>query len=1031
MNDLVETLWGQFGVETEEHLDLIEPLLARAGPDGVDADGIGQLFRSFHSIKGLARAMDLLAMERVAHQSENLLGLVRDGSVPLDARLVDNLLQAVDSLKALREVAIATRADGEMPDELVDQLARMFAALSGQPVSAASPPPPPPASTSAPPATAPEPGEAGDSSAVFDLHEDPEMLAIFVEMVQTRLPELALALDAERTDGGALAAEAAEAISYAATVMEFQRVAEDLERLARSIPTDHQPDAEERRALLLQIGDIREQMAFVGEATGQDVGADVLADVLAQFIRDDLASLIQELADAYGHIEMDASEGDLDALYTDSGEFAEVARRVFAVVSSVGCQSLGRLLLLLADVYHRVASGDLMPAIELFEATTPILEAVDLRAALTAGDPITDLDPAVEAELSRGFRQALAVMSGESIAETAGAGAVVAGLHLKPEMMEVLSGDAQARLTAALGEAGTYAYELTLHLESTSEAAGNFVEWLSTAVESITNRTVLMDTESWFEFLVLAKLPPEEMQTQLATLDPGLDCLKAAAQVTAEPGGRPLVGAAPPPAAAPSEPSPPPPPAAVARVPSGEAASSQPAAPPSDGEGQARPAPARPAAKPAVEAKGQASSQVLRVRSETIDGFMSQISELRVAVTGIAMLNEDTRWPTALATLRRVIEALPSDTQGEGVNALQVLADYLRQVRGFEERLDSLLGRLNANALDLRVVPIDTIFNRFPRAVRDLAQAQGKDIRLVLEGRDVRVDKGMVELLVDPLMHMVRNGIDHGIEPPDQREAAGKPAEATLALRAQQRGAEVVVDVVDDGRGLDVDAIGAKAVERGLATAAELARLTPRQIFRFIFAPGFSTAKQVTETSGRGVGMDVVLTSVNKLGGDIEISSERGRGTTITLRLPLSAALQSALLVEADGQFLGIPERHITAIATVAPDQIQYVSGQPAIVHRNAFLPIYPLGALLGMGEAQPIRDVRQVVILSNGRNAIGVAVDRLLRRQELFLKDLHPALAALPAIGGASVLGDGRVVLVLDVDGLIQVAQRGAAAAA
>ncbi len=992
MNDLVETLWGQFAVETEEHLDLIEPLLARAGPEGIDGEGIAQLFRSFHSIKGLARAMDLFAMERVAHHAENLLGLVRDGGIALDAGLVDRLLEAVDSLKALRDVANATRADGVSPTDLVNSLAALFERLSGAPAShpGSAPPPPPAPIAHAPNAPAP------------DLHEDPEMLEIFVELVQARLPDLAGVLDPAAEEGARQTAQAAEAIGYAAGVMEFGRVAENLERLARAVPTDRQPTEVERRDILLQLGEIRAQMDLVAEATGRDVGASSLGLRMKPLIRGDLAGLLQELADAFGHIEMDAVEGDLDALLTDSDEFATVAKAVHSAFSCLGFGIGCRLLMLLADVYHRVATSDLTPTLDLFEVTRPILEAVDLRGPLLLGDDLSDVAEALEAGLSLQVRQALAVISGEALPSSGGDGLVLAGLHIKPAMVEVLSVDAQARLVAAMAPGDRYAYELMLHLESNSAAASSFVDWLSSSVEPVTNRTVLVEGESWFEFLVLAPLPPDEMRQHLSTIDPNLECLKAARQVTAEAGGAQLLG----------------------KTPVVEEVTRVSAVAPTA-------APQTVVAKTAGDGKGQAASQVLRVRSETIDAFMSQISELRVAVTGITLLNEDNRWKLALAELTRLMQALPPERQVEGAAAVQTLSDYLRQVRGFDERLDSLLGRLNANALDLRVVPIDTIFNRFPRAVRDLAQTQGKEIRLALEGRDVRVDKGMVELLVDPLMHMVRNGIDHGIERPEVRKAAGKPPEANLALRAQQRGAEVVVDVVDDGRGLDVTAIGAKAVERGLVTPSDLARLTSQQVFRFIFAPGFSTVTAVTETSGRGVGMDVVLTTVNKLGGDIDITSEPGKGTTFSLRLPLSAALQSALLVDVAGQVLGIPERHVSGIATVKPDQIQHVGGQRAMVHRGGFLPIYPLAELLAMGAAPDASRAIEIVILSNGRNAIGVAVDRLLRRQELFLKDLHPSLAALPAIGGASVLGDGRVVLVLDADGLIQLAHHGARAEA
>jgi len=234
--------------------------------------------------------------------------------------------------------------------------------------------------------------------------------------------------------------------------------------------------------------------------------------------------------------------------------------------------------------------------------------------------------------------------------------------------------------------------------------------------------------------------------------------------------------------------------------------------------------------------------------------------------------------------------------------------------------------------------------------VRTLAQEQGKNVRLTLEGRDVRVDKSMVELLVDPLMHMVRNAVDHGIEPPDERARAGKPPQASVTLGAVQRGGEVQVQVSDDGRGLNEAAILEKAVSRGLTNAADAARLKPHEIHRFIFAPGFSTAAKVTETSGRGVGMDVVLNTVQQLGGDIDVETKAGGGATFTLRLPLSAAMQASLLVRVNSQTFGIAERFVSSVLEVAAEDMLESSGQKAIRHNGMALPVYRLADLLWQG---------------------------------------------------------------------------------
>jgi chemotaxis protein histidine kinase CheA len=273
----------------------------------------------------------------------------------------------------------------------------------------------------------------------------------------------------------------------------------------------------------------------------------------------------------------------------------------------------------------------------------------------------------------------------------------------------------------------------------------------------------------------------------------------------------------------------------------------------------------------------------------------------------------------------------------------------------------------------------------------------------------------------------VRNAVDHGIEPAEERRAAGKPERARLTLRASQRGSEIAIEIADDGRGLDSEAIRRKAVDRGLVTASRATSLDDAEVFQFIFAAGLSTAAAITETSGRGVGMDVVLFTVRRLSGDIAIRSERGKGSVFTLTLPVSAALQNALIVRVGDQSLAIPERNVAAVTEIERDSIWQIGTGRSMLYRQAVLPLYDLGSLLGMPDAIPDgRTVQPVIVASNGRNLVGLQVAAIEQRQELFLKDLHPLLAQFPGIGGASVLGDGRVVLVLDGDELIQLAARG-----
>jgi chemotaxis protein histidine kinase CheA len=429
--------------------------------------------------------------------------------------------------------------------------------------------------------------------------------------------------------------------------------------------------------------------------------------------------------------------------------------------------------------------------------------------------------------------------------------------------------------------------------------------------------------------------------------------------------------------------------------------------------------------RPGAEAHAQAS--VIRVRSESIDELVRQIGETLVVANGMG--TELARHGDAEFALLRAGIARLGGGGGPLLDMVDRLRDGMRAMAGLHERLDQAIQNLHEQTLELRVVPLDALFTRLLRAARELAQTQDKRVNFQAEGRDVRIDKTIVEQLASPLTHMVRNAIDHGIETAENRLKAGKVGTASFTLSAIQRGNEVTIRLSDDGRGLDEQRILATAIQRGLLNPEEADFLPQAEIHRLIFLPGFSTADKITETSGRGVGMDVVLTTVTGLGGRIDIHSEPGKGTTFSIHLPLSAALQTALLVGAGGQMLAVPERHLTEVRRVAEDEIRPVRGQPCLGVRGALLPVFSLAELLGLPQAAPAGgESASVLVVASGPTRIGLKVDRLYRRQELYMKDLHPRLAAIPGLAGATVLGDGQVVLMLDGEGLIRRARSRAA---
>ncbi|MBP0446089.1 Hpt domain-containing protein [Roseomonas sp. SSH11] len=401
----------------------------------------------------------------------------------------------------------------------------------------------------------------------------------------------------------------------------------------------------------------------------------------------------------------------------------------------------------------------------------------------------------------------------------------------------------------------------------------------------------------------------------------------------------------------------------------------------------------------ASHAPATLGSATMRVRQEVIDGIITLEAEVRAASLALA---EALRESTPRSAIAR-IAVLAGKLDGPVGRELTELSDRLR---GFEDaleeaesRLSFSLRRLDEAVMELRVVPVGTLFARLPRVARAVAEPAGKEVEVVLEGQEVAIDRSLVELLADPLLHLIRNAVDHGIEPPAERRAAGKPPRALLRVSAARRAGSIRVRVSDDGRGIHHDRVLARAVERGLVTPGQAPGLSPAQIEALLFRPGFSTASTVTETSGRGVGLDVVQDAARRAGGTLEVASTPGRGTSFTLRLPLTAATQAVLLVEVAGHPYALPTARIEAVLEGEGD------GRPVLA----------LAPLLGL----PRRPTGAVVVARSAAGPVALGVDRVQRRADILLRPLHPALARMPGVGGVGVLGNGEPVLLLEPDGL------------
>ncbi|SHI34203.1 two-component system, chemotaxis family, sensor kinase CheA [Anaerovibrio lipolyticus DSM 3074] len=429
-------------------------------------------------------------------------------------------------------------------------------------------------------------------------------------------------------------------------------------------------------------------------------------------------------------------------------------------------------------------------------------------------------------------------------------------------------------------------------------------------------------------------------------------------------------------------------PAAPAAAP---AAASAPAAPAAAPAAKAAPAPAKKAdAKPAAKdaKKTHMGGQSVRVDIEKLDTLMNLVGEL---VTNKVRL--------------------------EQIGMTHRLTDLTETL----EQMDRVTTDLQSVVMKVRMVPVSQVFNRFPRMVRDLTKELNKEINLTIEGEDTELDRTVIDEIGDPLMHLLRNSLDHGVEHPDEREAKGKPRTGEVGLIARHEGNNVVIMVTDDGAGINADKIRNKAVEKGMISREEADALPDSDAVRLIFLPGFSTAEVITDVSGRGVGMDVVRSKIESLGGNVDVETKIDEGSVFKIKLPLTLAIIQAMLVKVQNEMYAIPLGSIDSTINITPDDIKTVQNKEVIVLRGEIIPIARLGEVLSVpkGEDTNEEDIF-VVVVHVGDHKMGIVVDNLIGQQEIVIKTLGKLLSGLKMLAGATVLGDGHVAMILDVSSLM-----------
>jgi two-component system chemotaxis sensor kinase CheA len=390
--------------------------------------------------------------------------------------------------------------------------------------------------------------------------------------------------------------------------------------------------------------------------------------------------------------------------------------------------------------------------------------------------------------------------------------------------------------------------------------------------------------------------------------------------------------------------------------------------------------------------EGKVASQSIRVHLDTLEHLMTMVSEL-------------------VLTRNQLIEIVRRHEDSEFKAPLQ--------------RLSNVTAELQDGVLKTRMQPIGNAWQKLPRIVRDLSTELGKPIELEMYGADTELDRQVLDLIKDPLTHMVRNSADHGLEMPAQRLAAGKPERGTIRLSACHEGGHIIIEISDDGRGLDIERIRAKVVALGLAAEAEIDKMTEAQVQRFIFAPGFSTADKVTSVSGRGVGMDVVRANIDQIGGTIDVKSVGGRGATFTIKIPLTLAIVSALIVESAGDRFAIPQLAILELVRVRSNsehRIERIKDAAVLRLRNKLLPLVHLKALLRISESADTNPESGFIVVTQvGSQTFGIVVDRVFHTEEIVVKPMSSRLRHIAMFSGTTILGDGSVILILDPNGVVE----------
>ena len=958
---------SDFFIEAKEHLETIEPNLLELekAPDNLGL--LNEIFRPMHSLKGASGFLGLNKINGLAHKAENILDELRQGSMRVTGAIMDLILSATDALRTMVDNLENSGAEGDVDTAPI--IAQIELALAGElpggsaamePVAAAEPEP------------APQPVAEPEPVAV----SEPEPVAAQPEPAPS----------ADNTEGVAMTPsfQPVPDPDFDATPYVLSTVGEG--HLADFLEEAHEIIENLNRCLLALEGDVDGNDELINDTFRYFHNLKGNSGIIGFKELNSLTHEAETLLNKVRKGEMECGQGLIDLLLGAVDLIEDLVGKVDAESNKVTPVDTSVMVQMLQKVTE---DGDASAVQGLAgigrenngNGAAPAAEAP--KAEPAPAEPSGDYDPEDVALFLQTIQQQLE-------------GAAVALGMLRKDAGQKDIIDALFRTFQTMQNSAGY-----MGLDEIKEYAGRTVGLVDQGRKSDMDFGLMLDIlDQEFAILKDMLLKAIEEITGSAMADPTENV------TIPEPGSVPEPAAAAAPEPAP-EPAPAPKPAPAPEPVKAAAPAPKPApapAPPKPVQ-QPAPKPAPPAArtpmsnatpKPAQGAQPPAkpkASSTIRVDHHKLDHLMNVIGELIINRNRYAML-------------ARALE--------EGHEDVHVVAQQLTETTYAMARISD---DLQDTIMKVRMVPVQTVFSRFPRLVRDLSRKSGKQVELIMEGEETEFDKSVVEEIGDPLVHLVRNAVDHGLEDEEERVAAGKKPKGHVWLRAYHKGNSVAIEVEDDGRGMDPEKLKQVAIRKGVISVDEANAMDDREALELIFAPGFSSAEKVTDISGRGVGMDVVKTNIKNLKGSVHTQSEVGKGTKLTLTLPLTLAIIDALMVQVAGDTFAIPLDAVSETTKIETEKLSDVNNRKAVTLRGEVLGIVELSELLDMPQTMDERDVLPMVVIQDNDRRLGLVVDRLLERQEIVIKPLGQYLNNfnLKGLSGATIMGDGSVVLILD----------------